>query len=119
MINQRVLRGPLNQHSDFTMYAIGGYADKSLINIEDYTFAFCWWGAAGKVADISSDVSDKVTWGLIRANEDYVREIFENIEWDKYSNGGLGAPRLQPYHVCTAYERYKKVKLSLIKGKKV
>ena len=87
--NLRILKAPPTKHEDFDMFLtcdnVAGRpeARRKLKNKEYWEFGLKYWGNIG-VCEIDDIPIDTTTHYLIHPYKNYVREIFENIDWSKY-----------------------------------
>ena len=61
-------------------------------NQEYWEFALKYWGQI-RVCDYSEVSENTTTHYLFKANQPYVRDIFESIDWSKYVSN-MGAPNV-------------------------
>jgi len=94
----RIRERPPTKHSDFEMFLTcdnvpGLPAVREQIKKKEYwDFALKYWGKIG-VCDFDTVDPKTTTHYLFKARKDYVRDIFEQIDWSKYVSN-MGAPNV-------------------------
>ena len=94
----RIRERPPTKHSDFEMFLTcdnvpGLPAVREQIKKKEYwDFALKYWGKIG-VCDFDTVDPKTTTHYLFKARKDYVRDIFEQIDWSKYVSN-MGAPKV-------------------------
>jgi predicted RNA methylase len=96
--NLRILKAPPTSHPDFDMFLtcdnVAGRPDarKKLKNKEYWKFGLKYWGKI-EVHEIQDIPVNTTTHYLIHPFKDYVRDVFEKIDWSKYVTN-MGAPNV-------------------------
>ena len=94
----RIRERPPTKHQDFEMFLTCDNVPKlpqireQIKNREYWDFALKYWGKIG-VCDFDTVKPETTTHYLFKANKDYVRRIFEQIDWGKYVSN-MGAPNV-------------------------
>ena len=94
----RIRERPPTKHSDFEMFLTCDNVPKlpsvreQIKNNEYWDFALKYWGKIG-VCDFNTVPVETTTHYLFKARKDYVRSIFEQIDWSKYVSN-MGAPNV-------------------------
>ena len=94
----RIRKRPPTQHQDFEMFLTCDNVPKlpvvreQIKNREYWDFALKYWGKIG-VCDLNTVPAETTTHYLFKARKDYVRSIFEQIDWSKYVSN-MGAPNV-------------------------
>lgn len=94
----RIKERPPTKHHDFEMFLTCDNVPKlpavreQIKNQEYWEFALKYWGQI-RVCDFSEVSPDTTTHYLFKSNKDYVRSIFEQIDWSKYVSN-MGAPNV-------------------------
>ena len=94
----RIRERPPTKHSDFEMFLTCDNVPKlpsireQIKNKEYWDFALKYWGKIG-VCDFNTVPVETTTHYLFKARKDYVRSIFEQIDWSKYVSN-MGAPNV-------------------------
>ena len=94
----RIRERPPTKHKDFEMFLtcdnVPGLpaVREQIKNKEYWDFALKYWGKIG-VCDFDTVKPETTTHYLFKANKDYVRRIFEQIDWGKYVSN-MGAPNV-------------------------
>ena len=94
----RIRERPPTKHSDFEMFLTCDNVPKlpsvreQIRNNEYWDFALKYWGKIG-VCDFNTVPVETTTHYLFKARKDYVRSIFEQIDWSKYVSN-MGAPNV-------------------------
>lgn len=96
--NLRITQRPPTKHNDFEMFLTCDNVPRlpevreQIKNQEYWEFALKYWGQI-RVCDFSEVSPDTTTHYLFKSNKDYVRSIFEQIDWSKYVSN-MGAPNV-------------------------
>ena len=94
----RIRERPPTKHVDFDMFLTCDNVPKlpavreQIKNQEYWEFALKYWGQI-RVCDYSEVSENTTTHYLFKANQPYVRDIFESIDWSKYVSN-MGAPNV-------------------------
>ena len=94
----RIRKRPPTKHQDFEMFLtcdnVPGLpaVREQIKNREYWDFALKYWGKIG-VCDLNTVPTETTTHFLFKARKDYVRSIFEQIDWSKYVSN-MGAPNV-------------------------
>ena len=94
----RIKKRPPTQHQDFEMFLtcdnVPGLpaVREQIKNREYWDFALKYWGKIG-VCDLNTVPTETTTHYLFKARKEYVRSIFEQIDWSKYVSN-MGAPNV-------------------------
>ena len=94
----RIIERPPTKHQDFEMFLtcdnVPGLSAvrEQIKNKEYWDFALKYWGKIG-VCDFDTVDPKTTTHYLFKAKKDYVRDIFEQIDWSKYVSN-MGAPNV-------------------------
>ena len=94
----RITKRPPTNHVDFEMFLTCDNVPRlpavreQIKNKEYWEFALKYWGQI-HVCDYDEVPEDTTTHYLFKANEPYVRDIFESIDWSKYVSN-MGAPNV-------------------------
>ena len=94
----RIRERPPTKHQDFEMFLTCDNVPRlpevreQIKNKEYWDFALKYWGKIG-VCDFDTVDPKTTTHYLFKANKDYVRDIFEQIDWSKYVSN-MGAPNV-------------------------
>ena len=89
---------PPTKHNDFEMFLTCDNVPRlpevreQIKNQEYWEFALKYWGQI-RVCDFNEVSSDTTTHYLFKPKKDYVRSIFEQIDWSKYVSN-MGAPNV-------------------------
>lgn len=98
MEDLRITTRPPTKHDDFEMFLTCDNVPKLPIireqirNQEYWEFALKYWGQI-RVCEFSDVSPETTTHYLIKSNKDYVRSIFEQINWQGYVSN-MGAPNV-------------------------
>ncbi len=96
--NLRITQRPATKHPDFDMFLTCDNVPKlpaireQIKNQEYWEFALKYWGKIG-VCEFADVPVDTTTHYLFKSNEEYVRDVFETIEWSRYVSN-MGAPNV-------------------------
>jgi hypothetical protein len=96
--NLRITERPPTKHNDFEMFLTCDNVPKlptireQIKNQEYWDFALKYWGQI-RVCEFSDVPPETTTHYLIKSNKDYVRSIFEQIDWKNYVSN-MGAPNV-------------------------
>lgn len=96
--NLRITQRPPTKHKDFDMFLTCDNVPKlpkvreQIKNQEYWEFALKYWGKI-RVCDFNEVSPDTTTHYLFKSKKDYVRSIFEKIDWSKYVSN-MGAPNV-------------------------
>lgn len=96
--NLRITQRPPTKHSDFEMFLTCDNVPKlpevreQIKNQEYWEFALKYWGQI-RVCDFNEVSPDTTTHYLFKSKKEYVRSIFEQIDWNKYVSN-MGAPNV-------------------------
>jgi len=88
--NLRITQRPPTKHKDFDMFLTCDNVPKlpevreQIRNQEYWEFALKYWGQI-RVCDFNEVSPDTTTHYLFKSKKDYVRSIFEKIDWSKYT----------------------------------
>lgn len=94
----RIRERPPTKHNDFEMFLTCDNVPKlpmireQIKNQEYWDFALKYWGQI-RVCEFSDVSPETTTHYLIKSNKDYVRTIFEQINWQDYVSN-MGAPNV-------------------------
>ncbi len=94
----RIRERPPTKHQDFEMFLTCDNVPRlpevreQIKKQEYWDFALKYWGKIG-VCDIDNVIPETTTHYLFKSNKDYVRNIFEQIDWNKYVSN-MGAPNV-------------------------
>lgn len=94
----RINKRPPTKHSDFDMFLTCDNVPKlpevreQIKNQEYWEFALKYWGQI-RVCDFNEVSPDTTTHYLFKSKKDYVRIIFEQIDWSNYVSN-MGAPNV-------------------------
>ncbi len=94
----RIKERPPTKHNDFEMFLTCDNVPKlpevreQIKNQEYWEFALKYWGQI-KVCDFNEVSPDTTTHYLFKSKKEYVRSIFEQIDWSKYVSN-MGAPNV-------------------------
>lgn len=94
----RIIERPPTKHNDFEMFLTCDNVPRlpevreQIKNQEYWEFALKYWGQI-RVCDFNEVSSDTTTHYLFKPKKDYVRSIFEQIDWSKYVSN-MGAPNV-------------------------
>jgi hypothetical protein len=94
----RIRERPPTKHNDFEMFLTCDNVPKlptireQIKNQEYWDFALKYWGQI-RVCEFSDVPPETTTHYLIKSNKDYVRSIFEQIDWKNYVSN-MGAPNV-------------------------
>ena len=94
----RIRERPPTKHQDFEMFLtcdnVPGLpaVREQIKNREYWDFALKYWGKIG-VCDLNTVPTETTTHYLFKARKEYVRSIFEQIDWNKYVSN-MGAPNV-------------------------
>lgn len=94
----RITERPPTKHSDFEMFLTCDNVPKlpevreQIKNQEYWEFALKYWGQI-RVCDFNEVSPDTTTHYLFKSNKNYVRSIFEQIDWSNYVSN-MGAPNV-------------------------
>ncbi len=94
----RIRERPPTKHQDFEMFLTCDNVPRlpavreQIKNREYWDFALKYWGKIG-VCDFNTVPSETTTHYLFKARKDYVRSIFEQIDWSEYVSN-MGAPNV-------------------------
>lgn len=96
--NLRITQRPPTKHKDFDMFLTCDNVPKlpevreQIRNQEYWEFALKYWGQI-RVCDFNEVSPDTTTHYLFKPKKDYVRSIFEKIDWSQYVSN-MGAPNV-------------------------
>lgn len=96
--NLRITKRPPTEHEDFDMFLTCDNVPRleevreQIKNNEYWDFALKYWGNI-RVCDMGDVPPDTTTHYLFKSYKQYVREIFEKINWDSYVTN-MGAPNV-------------------------
>jgi len=96
--DKRIRNRPPTKHQDFEMFLTCDNVPKlpaireQIKNREYWDFALKYWGKIG-VCDFNTVPVETTTHYLFKAKKDYVRSIFEQIDWSRYVSN-MGAPNV-------------------------
>jgi len=96
--NLRITQRPPTKHKDFDMFLTCDNVPKlpevreQIRNQEYWEFALKYWGQI-RVCDFNEVSPDTTTHYLFKSKKDYVRSIFEKIDWNQYVSN-MGAPNV-------------------------
>ena len=96
--NLRITQRPPTKHKDFDMFLTCDNVPKlpevreQIRNQEYWEFALKYWGQI-RVCDFNEVSPDTTTHYLFKSKKDYVRSIFEKIDWSQYVSN-MGAPNV-------------------------
>jgi hypothetical protein len=109
----RIRKRPPTKHTDFDMFLTCDNVPKlpevreQIRNQEYWEFALKYWGNI-HICDLNEVSPETTTHYLFRSHKNYVRSIFEKIDWKKYVSN-MGAPNVGGKSlVVKAYEDKKK-----------
>lgn len=94
----RIIERPPTKHNDFEMFLTCDNVPRlpevreQIKNQEYWEFALKYWGQI-RVCDFNEVSPDTTTHYLFKPKKDYVRSIFEQIDWSKYVSN-MGAPNV-------------------------
>ena len=94
----RIRKRPPTKHQDFEMFLtcdnVPGLpaVREQIKNREYWDFALKYWGKIG-VCDLNTVPTETTTHYLFKARKEYVRSIFEQIDWSEYVSN-MGAPNV-------------------------
>jgi predicted RNA methylase len=94
----RIRERPPTKHQDFEMFLtcdnVPGLpaVREQIKNREYWDFALKYWGKIG-VCDLNTVPTETTTHYLFKARKEYVRSIFEQIDWSEYVSN-MGAPNV-------------------------
>jgi len=115
--NTRTLTRPPTNHGDFEMFLTCDNVPRlpevreQLKNREYWEFALKYWGKI-KVCEIDEVSPTTTTHYLFKPKYDYVRNIFESIDWSKYVSN-MGAPNVGGKSLVVKAYTEKKAELNL------
>lgn len=96
--NLRITQRPPTKHKDFDMFLTCDNVPKlpevreQIRNQEYWEFALKYWGQI-RVCDFNEVSPDTTTHYLFKSKKEYVRSIFEKIDWNQYVSN-MGAPNV-------------------------
>jgi len=96
--NLRITQRPPTKHKDFDMFLTCDNVPKlpevreQIRNQEYWEFALKYWGQI-RVCDFNEVSPDTTTHYLFKSKKEYVRSIFEKIDWSQYVSN-MGAPNV-------------------------
>jgi hypothetical protein len=96
--NLRIIQRPPTKHKDFDMFLTCDNVPKlpevreQIRNQEYWEFALKYWGQI-RVCDFNEVSPDTTTHYLFKSKKEYVRSIFEKIDWSQYVSN-MGAPNV-------------------------
>jgi hypothetical protein len=109
----RIRKRPPTKHTDFDMFLTCDNVPKlpevreQIRNQEYWEFALKYWGNI-HICNLDEVSPETTTHYLFRSHKNYVRSIFEKIDWKKYVSN-MGAPNVGGKSlVVKAYEDKKK-----------
>ena len=110
--NLRILDRPKTVHEDFDLFLTCDNVKKrvsvrkQIKKNEYWDFGLKYWGKIG-VCELNEIEENTTTHFLIKAHQPFVRKIFENIEWKKYTHN-MGAENIGgKSNLIRAYEETK------------
>jgi hypothetical protein len=113
----RITKRPPTRHNDFDMFLTCDNVPKlpeireQIRNQEYWEFGLKYWGQI-KVCDFNEVSPETTTHYLFKSHKNYVRDIFESIDWSQYVSN-MGAPNVGGKSlVVKAYED-KKMELKI------
>lgn len=98
LIDIRIKERPPTKHNDFEMFLTCDNVPKlplireQIKNQEYWEFALKYWGQI-RICNFEEVSENTTTHYLFKANREYVRDIFEKIDWSKYVSN-MGAPNV-------------------------
>lgn len=116
--NIRITERPPTKHSDFEMFLTCDNVPKlpsvreQIKNQEYWDFALKYWGNI-HICEFKDVSPDTTTHYLFKANKNYVRSIFESIDWKKYVSN-MGAPNVGGKSLVVKAYMDKKKELNII-----
>ena len=114
----RIKKRPPTQHQDFEMFLTCDNVPKlpvvreQIKNREYWDFALKYWGKIG-VCDLNTVPAETTTHYLFKARKDYVRSIFEQIDWSEYVSN-MGAPNVGGKSLVVRAYNDKKCDLNIV-----
>ena len=110
--NLRILDRPKTVHEDFDLFLTCDNVKKrvsvrkQIKKNEYWDFGLKYWGKIG-ICELNEIEENTTTHFLIKAHQPFVRKIFENIEWKKYTHN-MGAENIGgKSNLIRAYEETK------------
>ena len=116
--NIRITQRPPTRHEDFEMFLTCDNVPRlpevreQLKNKEYWDFALKYWGKI-RVCDMDEVSPTTTTHYLFKPKKDYVRDIFEKIDWHKYVTN-MGAPNVGGKSLVVKAYTDKKQELNII-----
>lgn len=116
--NIRITERPPTKHSDFEMFLTCDNVPKlpfireQIKNQEYWDFALKYWGNI-HICEFKDVSPETTTHYLFKANKNYVRSIFESIDWKKYVSN-MGAPNVGGKSLVVKAYMDKKKELNII-----
>ena len=114
----RIRERPPTKHQDFEMFLtcdnVPGLpaVREQIKNREYWDFALKYWGKIG-VCDLNTVPIETTTHYLFKARKDYVRSIFEQIDWSEYVSN-MGAPNVGGKSLVVKAYNDKKCDLNIV-----
>ena len=118
LIDLRIRNRPPTKHEDFEMFLTCDNVPKlpqvreQIRKQEYWEFALKYWGQI-RVCDYSEVSPDTTTHYLFKAKKPYVRDIFEQIDWNKYVSN-MGAPNVGGKSLVVKAYAEKKSELDIV-----
>jgi len=116
--NIRITERPPTKHNDFEMFLTCDNVPKlpsvreQIKNQEYWDFALKYWGNI-HICEFKDVSPDTTTHYLFKANKNYVRSIFESIDWKKYVSN-MGAPNVGGKSLVVKAYMDKKKELNIV-----
>lgn len=116
--NLRIIERPPTKHNDFEMFLTCDNVPKlpevreQIRNQEYWEFALKYWGQI-RVCNFDEVSPETTTHYLFKSNKEYVRSIFEQIDWSKYVSN-MGAPNVGGKSLVVKAYNDKKKELNII-----
>lgn len=116
--NLRIIERPPTKHNDFEMFLTCDNVPKlpevreQIRNQEYWEFALKYWGQI-RVCNFDEVSPETTTHYLFKSNKEYVRSIFEQIDWSKYVSN-MGAPNVGGKSLVIKAYNDKKKELNII-----
>ncbi len=113
----RIRERPPTKHQDFEMFLTCDNVPrlpevrKQIKNQEYWDFALKYWGKIG-ICNMDVVTPETTTHYLFKSNKDYVRTIFEQIEWKDYVSN-MGAPNVGGKSLVVKAYSETKIKLKI------
>ena len=114
----RIRERPPTKHQDFEMFLtcdnVPGLpaVREQIKNREYWDFALKYWGKIG-VCDLNTVPTETTTHYLFKARKEYVRSIFEQIDWSEYVSN-MGAPNVGGKSLVVRAYNDKKCDLNIV-----